>query len=609
MKSPRRHFLQSLYQSCLTLAAEELAGRLVPESGRRLFANLVEAPATLPVLSDVTRASGLASAQMVCGESDQKRFLLEMTGCGVAFFDYDQDGWLDLFLVNSTRFQLDPSQARPGNYLFHNNRDGTFTDVTARAGLVHSGWGQGCCIGDYDNDGFEDLFVTYWGENALFRNLGNGTFANMTQQAGLSLDGQRRWNTGCCFLDYNRDGHLDLFVANYIQFDPKDDPGAGASDYCRLKGFPVACGPRGFKGGVNLLYRNRGDGRFEDVTLGSGVGKPAGPQSTAFVPANWRPRGTYGFAAVSADFDNDGWPDIYVACDSAPSLLYRNNHDGTFREVGVEAGCAYNEDGIEQAGMGAAAADYDGDGWIDIVKTNFSDDTSSLYRNLGQASFEDLSFASGIGVNTQFLGWGAGFVDVDNDGWRDIFLANGHIYPGIDRHLRHLRYHQRNLLYRNDGKGRFLDISLKSGSGLRLEKSSRGCAFGDFDNDGDVDILIGNINDAPTLLRNDSPALNWIKVRCIGTVSNRSGIGTRVRITAGSRVQIDEVQSGSSYLSQNDLRLHFGVGTAAIIDRLEVRWLSGKTESFTGLPVNRLYYLEEGRGIARTVEFKRRLEP
>jgi hypothetical protein len=600
----RRRIIQSLYKSCLTLAAEQLLGHFIPESRSGLFASLVETAASLPVFSDVTDTAGLAQAQIVCGESEKKRFLLEMTGCGLAFFDYDQDGWIDLFLVNGTRFQLDPSQAPPGNYLFHNNRDGTFTEVTAKAGLVHSGWGQGCCIGDYDNDGFDDLFVTYWGDNALFRNLGNGTFADVTRQAGLSLGRLRRWNTGCCFLDYDRDGHLDLFVANYIQFDPKDDPGAGASDYCRLKGFPVACGPRGFNGGTNLLFRNRGDGTFEDVTLKSGIGKPAGPQSTAFTSANWKPRGTYGFGAVSADFDNDGWPDIYVACDSAPSLLYRNNHDGSFREVGVAAGCAYNEDGIEQAGMGAAAADYDGDGWIDIVKTNFSDDTSSLYHNLGQASFEELTFASGIGLNTQFLGWGAGFIDVDNDGWKDLFVANGHIYPGIDRQLRHLRYHQRNLLYKNIGNGKFLDISMKSGPGLRLEKSSRGCAFGDFDNDGDMDVLISNINDAPTLLRNDSPAFNWIKVKCLGTVSNRSAIGTRVRVSAGSRVQIDEVQSGSSYLSQNDLRLHFGVGEADRIDRLEVRWPTGKIECFAGLQVNRLYTLEEGRGIARVIELR-----
>ena len=526
-----------------------------------------------------------------------------MTGCGVAFFDYDHDGWLDIFFVNGSAFEFDEVDLRPSNRLFHNNRDGTFTDITAKAGLTRSGWGQGCCIGDYDNDGLDDLFVTYWGQNVLYRNQGDGTFVDVTHEAGLSLEG-REWNTGCCFLDYDRDGFLDLFVARYIQFDPQEDPGTGGSQYCQLNGVPTPCGPRGFHGGTNLLYQSRGDGTFEDVTISAGIDHPKGPGTAAFVDTNWRPQGAYGFGAVAADFDNDGWPDIYVACDSAPSLLYRNNHDGTFREMGIEAGCAYNEDGVEQAGMGVGVGDYDNDGQLDIVKTNFSDDTSSLYRNVGHNLFDDATYKSGLGANTRFLGWGAGFVDVDNDGWLDIFLANGHIYPEIHRWFPRLKYKERKILYRNLAGKRFADISFHGGPGLLVEKSARGCAFGDFDNDGDVDIVVSNINDLPTLLRNDGVSdRHWVKVKCIGTVSNRSAIGARVRVTVGAHSQIDEVRSGSGYISQNDLRLHFGLDSAETIDELKIRWPNGMVESFHDLPADRVYSVEEGAGAVRTVRF------
>ncbi len=552
-----------------------------------------------PYFVDIAKSAGLTVSN-VCGPARNKKHLLETTGCGVAFFDYDHDGWLDLFFVNGTEFRPPASEPEPTSCLFRNNRDGTFTDVTAKAGLVRTGWGQGCCVGDYDNDGFDDLFVTYWGQNVLYRNLGNGTFQDVTRRARLLTAGNR-WNTGCCFLDYDRDGNLDLFVANYIQFDPVLDPGPGGNALCQLNGQATICGPRGFNGGGNLLFHNRGDGRFTDVSAQAGVREPAGPPSAAFVRENWRPRGSYGFAAIAADFDDDGWPDLYVACDSAPSLFYRNNHDGTFRESGIDAGCAFNEDGREQGGMGAAAGDYDGDGRVDIVKTNFSDDTSSLYRNLGGGQFEDATSKAGLSGNTRFLGWGAGFADLDNDGWNDIFLANGHIYPEVNGWFPHLHYRDRKVIYGNLGSGKFRDISLESGPGALLERSARGCAFGDFDNDGDIDVVVNNLNDVPSLLRNDfkggADFGHWVKIKCIGVVSNRSAIGAQVRVTAGGRVQVSEVQSGSSYLSQNDLRLHFGLGASKTIDRIEVRWPTGKTDVFSALAAGRIYTVVENAGI------------
>jgi hypothetical protein len=589
LEQSRREFIRML----------GLAGIALP-SGLR-----PSATAPSPLFTDITASSGLFKAVNVCGSPD-KQFLLEEMGCGVALFDYDNDGWLDIFLVNGT--SLDPAvrDARPSSYLFRNNRDGTFTDVTAKSGLTRSGWGQGCCVGDYDNDGYEDIFVSYFGRNVLYHNNGDGTFTDVSEKAGVA--GSRdRWGAGCCFLDYDRDGYLDLFVANYVNFDPARAPKPGEAVYCRYNDIAVPCGPQGLAGGTNILYHNRGDGTFEDVSERSGISLPRGPSSMLFVPANWQPSGSYGMGAAAADFDNDGWQDIYVACDSAPSLLYRNNHDGTFREIATPAGCALDENGVALSGMGVAVADYDGDGWLDIARTNFSEQITSLYRNYGNGAFEDAAIKAGLGINRKYLGFGVGFIDFDNDGWRDLFIANGHVYSQIAARKLHLSYRQPKVLCRNLGNGRFEDVTAKAGAALRAENLARGCAFGDLDNDGDVDIVVNNLDGPPTVLRNDGGNANhWIQLKCVGTKSNRSAIGARVKVIAEGRSQIDEVMSGSSYYSHNDLRLHFGLGKAAAADLVEIAWPSGLKESFKHLPVNRAFVAEEGKGISEVKDSQRK---
>ncbi len=562
---------------------------------RRAMLQLLAAPLFASKFTDITAAAGLSRARNVSGAPADKRYLVEEMGCGVALFDYDNDGWLDIFLVNGSAFDLPASSRKPGSYLFRNNRDGTFTDVTREAGITHTGWGQACCVGDYDNDGFDDLFVSCWGRNVLYRNNGNGTFTDVSAKAGVA-GSTDRWGAGCCFLDYDRDGRLDLFVANYVSFDKERAPLPGDSTYCRFNQIPVPCGPQGFAGGTNLLYRNRGDGVFEDVSEKSGIASPRG-SAAPFVRENWRPSGSYGMGAVGADFDNDGWPDIYVACDTAPSLLYRNQHDGTFREVAVPSGCAFDENGVALSGMGAGVADYDGDGWLDIVRTNFTDQVTTLYRNNGDGTFHDASMQAGLGINTRYVGFGVGFVDVDNDGRKDIFIANGHVYPQLEGRKLHLSYRQPRLLYRNQGNGRFEDISASGGPAITTPNLGRGCAFGDLDNDGRIDIVINNLDGPPSVLRNESGGSNnWLLVKCVGTRSNRSAIGSRVRVTAGGRSWIDEVLSGSGYYSQNDLRLHFGLGAATKVDLVEVSWPSGAKQSLKDVKANQILRIEERRG-------------
>ena len=533
---------------------------------------------------DVAEHAGLHAKTIFGGEKTNK-YLLETTGCGVAFYDYDHDGWLDIFLVNGWRLEGFAKGSEPTCHLFRNNRDGTFTDVTENAGLAHSGWGQACCVGDYDNDGWDDLFATYYGQNVLFRNNGNGTFTDVTAKAGL-LQEKTRWNSGCAFLDYDRDGHLDLFVGNYIDLDLKTAP-LPESGPCLYKGILVACGPPGLAPGKNILYHNNGDGTFTDVSEKAGM---------------WTTYGNYALSAAVADFDNDGWPDIYVANDSTAATLYQNQKDGTFRDIAIEAGVGLSPDGKPQAGMGVTIGDYNRDGWFDLAKTNFAGDTDSLYAGISAGNFEDRTYQAGLGVNTRYLGWGIGFLDMDNDGWLDLLVANGHVYPEVNSAKTEAPYAEHKYLYRNLRNGRFEDVSAKGGPGIMAAVPARGCAFGDFDNDGDIDVVVNCVNALPQLLRCDSTwKRHWIRFRLIGVKSNRTAIGARVRVTAKTQpdqpqpaVLMDEVRSGGSYYSQSDLRLHFGLDQASVAEVVEVRWPSGQVDTFRNLKADRLYVVHEG---------------
>ncbi|MGI8782295.1 MAG: CRTAC1 family protein [Acidobacteriota bacterium] len=540
-----------------------------------------EEPSLKFSFTNVARRAGL-NAVTVFGGKETNKYLLETTGCGAAFLDYNNDGFLDIFLVNGSVLEGFRKGQEPTNHLYKNRRDGTFEDVTRQTNLGYSGWGQGVCAGDYDNDGYVDLFASYWGQNQLYRNREGRTFENVTRKAGI-LNTRQRWGTGCAFLDFDRDGYLDLFVANYIDFDIESAPDP-ESGLCRYKGLKIACGPPGLKGGTNVLYHNKGNGTFEDVSEKSRIAYGGG---------------TYGLGVSTLDFDNDGWIDIYVANDSSPSSLYRNNRDGTFTDIGVQAGCGYSQDGRPQAGMGVAIGDYDHNGFMDIFKTNFAGDTSTLYSNPGTGLCDDITFSAGLGVNTRWLGWGVGFLDLDNDGWLDLFLANGHVYPEVSQLQTEAGYKQRKVVYWNQKGRRFEDISEKLGPPVTTPKASRGCAFGDFDNDGNIDVVINNVHDTPDLFRLDGDQNHWITLRLTGTSSNRSAIGARVRCFTAGVTQVDEVRGGGSYISQNDLRIHFGLGNVTLVDRLEVRWPNGLEEEWTGLPVDQIVNLKEGSGTAR----------
>ena len=569
----RRTFLtQTLGLTASPLFAQGVASRGVKAMPRGK-------PSGLPFnarFTDIGQQAGLTHPT-IYGALEKKDFILETVGCGCAFIDYDNDGWMDLFVLSGTRIQDPP----PGtsNRLYKNNRNGTFSDVTEKAGLHRLGWASAVCTGDFNNDGFTDLFITYWGGFVLYRNNGDGTFTDVTAESGLAAD-PARWYSGCSFVETNRTGHLDLFVSSYLQFDFKTVPKPGESSNCTWKGVPVNCGPRGLPQGHCSLFRNNGAGKFTDISEAAGIKKSI--------------QG-YGMTVVAADFDNDGWPDVYVACDSVPSLLFINNRDGTFREEGLLRGVALNEDGMEQAGMGVGVGDVGLAGNLDIFKTHFADDTNVLYRNDGKGTFEDVTARSGLGVETRFIGWGAGIVDLDNDGNPDLFLVSGNVYPEIEKKLPNYPWKTPRVVFRNLGGGKFEELIDEAGPGIAAPHASRGCSFGDFDNDGDVDVLIVNLNEPPSLLRNDVSGNNgWLKVKLIGTRSNRSAIGARVICKYGAKRQASEVLSQSSFYSASDPRLHFGLGTAKTAD-LEVRWPSGLKQTLTGIPANRMVTITEGQ--------------
>jgi enediyne biosynthesis protein E4 len=534
--------------------------------------------------TDIAKQARL-SEPIVYGGIDTKNYIIEVVGAGVAFLDYDNDGWMDLLVLNGTKLEGDP----PGvtSRLYKNNRDGTFSDVTAKAGLVRAGWASAVTVADYDNDGFDDLFITYYGHNVLYHNNGNGTFSDVTKKAGLSQS-DVRYGSGCTWVDYDRDGHLDLFVANYLSTTLDKLPKPGQNPDCTWKGVAVNCGPRGLPAGFVQLFHNNGDGTFTEVSKQSGVAAASG---------------SYPMTAVAADYDNDGWPDIYVACDSTPSWLFRNQHDGTFREEALERGVALSEDGLEQAGMGVAVGDIDLDGNLDIFKTNFADDTNVLYHNDGKGNFDDVTVRSGLGVETRYVGWGTGIVDLDNDGFPDLFVATGSVYPEVEKRVPAYPFRTPRLVFRNLGDGRFEELIEEAGPGVADVHASRGCAFGDFDNDGDMDVLVWNMNEAPSLLRNDlSGNGHWLKVLLIGAQTNRSAIGTRVTVRYGNRQQAQEVNAQSSFYSVNDRRLHFGLGSQTVA-HLRIRWTNGATETISDVAADQLVVIRESVGIIRRQKF------
>jgi len=560
----RRNFLAVGTSALLAGSAGRAPGRGL----RGIHGNFSDPAFGLPQLKNVAPQAGLTQV-FPNGGFNTKEYIVETTGSGVAIFDYDNDGFLDIFVLSG-----------PGgtNRLYHNEGRGHFVDVTQQMRLSHSGWGQGVCVGDYDNDGFLDLFVTYFGRNILYHNDRGRFFEDVTVQAGLG-EVESRYSTGCAFLDFDRDGHLDLFVANYLRFDLENAPKPGENPYCWYRGLPVACGPRGLPFATNLLYRNLGNGRFVDVSKPSGIS---------------RLHQSYPLGVLVSDFDGDGWPDIYVACDRSPSLLYINQRNATFTEEGLLRGVALDETGEALSGMGVAAADYDKDGWLDIFRTNFSDEHVSLYRNTGKGNFDDSTVAAGLGGSTGFVGWGCSFVDLDNDTWRDLLWVTGHTFPEVEKLKTDIHYKDRMVLYRNLGNGTFADISRRAGPAFAEQHSSRGAAFGDVDNDGAVEVVVNNQNECPSLIKDMRKRRgNWILLKLEGTVSNRSAIGAQVLVTTGGSLLIDEVRSGGSYLSQNDLRLHFGLGRATAVDRVEVRWPSGIRQIETNLPVNRVVTIQE----------------
>jgi hypothetical protein len=567
------------------LAASAAVLVVLLTTARAPRAQQAAAAATPPwgvAFTDVAARAGLRDP-VVYGGIDRKRFIIETNGSGVALVDYDNDGWLDALTLGGTRLREgsreDASYApgsAPTNRLYRNMRNGTFTDVTDAAALRRTGWASSVCAGDYDNDGWTDLFLTYYGRNVLYRNRGDGRFEDVTSRAGLAGPAGR-WGSGCSFVDYDRDGRTDLFIANYLRFDLANATEPGKGPNCLWKGIPVNCGPKGLPTDTNLLFHNRGDGTFADVSEMSGIAKVTG---------------RYPMTAAATDLNGDAWPDIYVASDSTAAILYRNNRDGTFTDVALESGAAYSDTGNPQAGMGLAAGDYNGDGLLDLLKTHFADDIPSLYRNLGKGLFEDVAAAAGLGVENRYVEWGAGLADLDNDGLHDIFYVTGNVYPEVERILPQQPHRSPRVVFRNIG-GTFANVTAQSGD-ASVPHSSRGAAFGDIDNDGDVDVLVMNMNERPSLLENKySGGHGWILIKLEGTVSNRSALGATVVVTAGGVRQARTVLSQSSYYSHDDLRLHFGLGKMSRADRIEITWPSGRTQSQENVQGRRVITIKE----------------
>jgi enediyne biosynthesis protein E4 len=530
--------------------------------------------------TDITERSGIAFEHAFAPE---KRYIVESMAGGVALIDYDNDGYVDVYFVNSLTVDLVKANKKTRSALYRNRGDGTFADVTENSGLGDVGFGMGVAVGDYNNDGFDDLYVTCLGPDHLFKSNGNGTFTDVTMKAGVS---DPRWSTGAAFVDYDNDGKLDLFVSNYVDFDLKKLPEFGLGRMCQFKGVPVQCGPRGLPGAGDSLYHNNGDGTFTDVSKKAGVADADG---------------YYGLGVICSDFDEDGFVDIFVANDSTPNFLYHNKGDGTFKEIAFTSGTAVNESGREQGCMGVTLGDYDHDGRLDLFITNFDDEYNVLYHNDGRNSFTDVSYRAKLAeVSLPYVGWGTKFFDYDNDGWVDIFVTNGHAYPQRDH------YRQRELLHHNNRDGTFSEVGLTSGHALKVERAGRGAAFGDLDNDGDIDIVVNDLDGRPQVLRNDGGNINnSVMIKTVGTKSNRDGIGARVRVVSGDLIQIDEVRSGGSYISQNDLRLHFGLAKRTKIDLIEVRWPNGTVEKISNANTNKVLTIREGKGIVDQKDFKR----
>lgn len=535
---------------------------------------------------DIGESAGLTKT-MIYGGIDHIEYIVELNGGGCAFFDYDNDGWMDIFILGGRR--LEGCLPGSSNRLYHNNRDGTFADVTEKAGLLDCGWACGVCVGDYNNDGFEDLFLTYYGQNRLYRNNGDGTLTDVTQKAGL-LSPTTRFGSGATFFDYNRDGLLDLFVSNYVVIDLANAPKPSMDvPNCNYEGVATNCGPVGLPAPQHSLYRNNGDGTFTDVSKESGIAAV---------------RGSFGFTAVAFDADEDGWQDIFVACDSTPSLLLMNNHDGTFREEALVRGVALGPGGDLMGGMGVGAGDYDLDGHIDLVKTHFQNQATGLYRNNGKAEFDDVAAEAGLSMERRFITWGTALVDLDNDGYPDILNVTGTVYPELEKVYAKYPAHSPRIVFRNLGNGKFAELGDEAGPGISAKHQSRGAAFGDFDNDGDIDVVIMNRNEPPSLLRNDAPPGNhWIKVRLEGTKSNRSALGSRVLVHYDGKVQAQCLTSQSSYLSSNDPRLHFGLGKVTTVD-VDVIWPTGAKETFKSVAANQLLTIREGQGIVKGRPFR-----